>query len=134
MNFLKSLVDRLGAGSNLPESGEAQLDDVIQRLIAQMGPVKVERRKEGRSTMFCPCTLTLDEENGLFMPVYVRDLSTDGIGFLHGTPIDAEEVTASFMTEGGESVQLRVRLIWSRPFDRHWHISGGTFISLVNSD
>jgi hypothetical protein len=102
--------------------------------MSQTGPVANERRRENRTPYCCSVTLRLDEEGGILMPAYIRDISSSGMGFKHGTPLEIGDVTAMFQLPDATEVQLRVRICWTRRLDNHWFISGGQFVDVVEEE
>ena len=120
-------------GQLLTASAESsRLQESISRLRDDAKPVEGERRSESRTPCFCTAVLSLDKDDLVRMPVYVRDLSERGIGFFHSTPLDLGEVTATFLLSNDEVLRLRVRIVWCRRMAEYWYISGGEFVGVVD--
>ena len=111
-----------------------QLESAIRRVLGDTKPAQGERRSEVRSPYFCTTVLSLDKDELVRMPVYVRDLSEHGIGFFHSTPIDLGEVTATFLLSDDEVVRLKVKIIWCRRMAEYWYISGGQFVEVIHDE
>lgn len=111
-----------------------RLKPATDRLLSQITPVANERRSENRTPYCCSVTLRLDEEGGVLMPAYIRDISPSGMGFKHGSPLEIGDVTAIFQLPDATEVQLRVRICWTRRLDDHWFISGGQFVDVVDEE
>ncbi len=113
---------------------DARLKRATDRLMRQIKPIEKERRSENRTPYCCSVTLRLDDEGGILMPGYIRDISPSGMGFKHGTPLEIGDVTAIFQLPDATDVRLRVRICWTRRLDDLWFISGGQFVDVVDEE
>ena len=108
----------------------------LQTLRTVLRPILSEAREEderenpthARHPFFHPVTIALDE--GLQLSAFSRDLSAQGIGLLHYTPIPLEEVEIRIATGRGYLVTVRTRLTWCRPCGDGFFVSGGNFTSV----
>ena len=115
--------------SNGVKQVDTQLNECVQKLMADVRPPMSDRRANKRAPYFCPATLSLDcDEENVLLPAFVRDISEVGIGLLHSTPIEPGDLTAKFVLRSLETVVLRVSLRWCMPCGEYWYISGGEFI------
>ncbi len=73
------------------------------------------------------------EDDPVWMPIFIRDISERGVGFRHGTPLPEGVATISFFTSADRpSVQLRVRLLWCGPTDGKMYSSGSEFLGVAH--
>jgi hypothetical protein len=106
----------------------------LRRVLDQVKTYHDERRSEERETFFHPVILSLDDDEQLLVPAFVRDISNSGIGLVHETPLEPGQITVNMQTTTGESVRVAVNILWCREMQKYWYISGGTFSHVVPDD
>jgi hypothetical protein len=73
------------------------------------------------------------EDDPVWMPIFIRDISEKGVGFRHGVPLPEGVATISFFTSADRpSVQLRVRLLWCQKTDGEMYLSGSEFLGVAH--
>ena len=106
-----------------------ELQKQINRLLGQRTEVESERRAHDRTPLVCAAMLKFDDDYA-WIPIYIRDVSDGGIGFIHGVELPVGEATTSFKLENDAPVRLRVQVLWCKEFSAGWYISGGKFIDV----
>ncbi|HUS38176.1 MAG: PilZ domain-containing protein [Pirellulales bacterium] len=120
-------------------SVKERVRQTVARLLAATTPSD-ERRAAERTPHFCTAVLSWDDD-AVRMPAFVRDISHEGVGFFHSTPIELGELTATFMLNDADAslcrediIRLRVRISWCRRCGESWYISGGPVIDVVDTN
>jgi hypothetical protein len=91
----------------------------IRKLVAEDN-----RRSEPRVPFFRRASITRDCEPWHRYSVFTREISTTGVGLQHQFNVHLEPIN---LWLEGESVPLRVEILWSEPCGDGWYISGGRF-------
>lgn len=94
---------------------------------------EAERRQKQRHPFFRPVTITIGGDGESQIPAFSRDISLEGIGLLHDSPLDARMVTVRIPTGTGRPADIQAEIKWCVPGGQGWFVSGGLFkrLSLV---
>ena len=119
-----------------PSQDTSVLQEIVQSLLHLITePVLLEqdeKRAYPRYEVNWSAMLRYDDEP-VWMPIFIRDISEKGVGFRHGTPLPEGIATISFFTSAARpSVQLRVRLLWCEPAEREMYFSGSEFLGVAH--
>ena len=126
-------LSNVSVARNISDDEEARLRAVVERLLDEpTDSVALEKRREERKPFYCVTELTLDGEHPITMPVYVRDISTGGVGFVHSMPLETEEATVTFLVDDGQTHHVRVSIQWCRECDDQSYLSGAKMLYVLD--
>ena len=120
------------AGQLIQSAYQASVTRVVRRLTQDAHLENIQRRHVGRTPYFRPVVLHLGLDFVDRQTAFTRDISSTGVGLLHCTHIEPQEVILSTQLESDELFQLVVDVSWCMPCGEGWYISGGAFQRLAN--
>ena len=123
----------LNVARNITEDEELRLKALVESLLDKSSDtITQEKRGEERTPFFCVSELTLDGEFPITMPVYMRDISASGIGFVHSMPLESQEATVAFLADDGQTHRVRINIQWCRECDDQSYLSGARMMYIVD--
>jgi hypothetical protein len=115
---------------------EVHNTQMMQAIASALGPLLEEAQegadKEDRSTARHPFfhTVTVILKDGTRCTAYSRDLSEIGIGLMHSAHLPLDDAEIRISTGMGYTVNAQIRIVWCRPSERGFHVSGCEFVSV----
>lgn len=116
-----NMVEQLKVGGLYP----AEIAGTIEAILA-MPPA--DRRSEQRVPYFAPVAISLEENPGVSLSAFSKDISLSGIGLVHVMPIKAGPVQVALTLPSGRTVKLLTEIMWCRHHGNGWYTSGGRFV------
>jgi hypothetical protein len=102
----------------------------MSRLALATAAEKVNRRLALRYPFFCPVALTLCSDLISIPAVFIRDISSSGVGLLHNSPLENQAVLLRIETDDPSHTVL-AKIRWCRAASDGWYLSGATFERLL---
>ena len=131
------LDDRYFDTTDLPEIGTSirrQVASLAQR--AAKHAVHEKRRSNRIAQSLVVPAVRLGSgfvPEGMSFQLMVANLSAEGIGLVHNSPIDAKYIALELDLDGKESIQVIVRLVRQRLLEPPFHEIGGEFYVRLGS-
>jgi hypothetical protein len=92
---------------------------------------EINRRLRQRIPFFRPISIGLDAQGNSQLFGFSRDISPDGIGLLHGVPLDSGKVSLDILSPQGHWHNISTDIRWCKAAGEGWYVSGGSFLSLL---
>jgi hypothetical protein len=103
------------------------LGEIVRSVMDDAATAQRERRTQRRRPFFQPVMLSFVDSEERFS-AFSRDISFDGIGLLHSTPIEARRTFVTLTLSCGQIATLLVDIEWCVSCGEGWYVSGGSFV------
>jgi hypothetical protein len=117
---------------NATTPAQNEMRPIIEGIIAEARLARQatfrENRCEERQPFFRSVIL---EVGGRQYSAFTRDVSDNGMGFLHNAPIAGGEIVVRLNADSPRATRIRMKLMWCMPCGEGWYISGGRFIGMA---
>jgi hypothetical protein len=114
-------------------SGGRFLDLSVRKVMTMhlaLFKAECSRRLQQRYPFFQPITVAVRGEQETKLIAFGKDISADGIGFIHKMPLKARGVVLSLPSMTGQANQISTEIRWCAPVSEGFWLSGGRFRKL----
>ncbi len=101
----------------------------LAELLAEVTPAGAEKRTTPRLTFFGPVVIIRGEEaDRREISCFSRDISANGIGLLHDTPLELGPAVVKIPRRFIGHIEIPCSILWCRPCGEGWHVAGAQFL------